>query len=83
MGSIETGLDKILSLWLGDEGLEFCSGEGVDEPRLGDDEQKNLGAGEGGQFVGLGGWLRTMRMDKSGINVTFFIMPVNRHVRRE
>jgi len=53
VGGVETGLDEILTLWLCDEGLELCGGEGVDKTGLGDDEQEDLGAGEGGQLVGL------------------------------
>lgn len=33
-GRIETGLDEILALWLGDEGLELCSGKSVYEASL-------------------------------------------------
>ena len=53
-GGIETGLDEIFALGLGDEGLELGGGEGVDEAGLGHDEQEDLGAGEGGEFVCLG-----------------------------
>jgi hypothetical protein len=31
---IETSLDEVLALWLGEEGLEFGGGEGVDEAGL-------------------------------------------------
>jgi hypothetical protein len=44
---IEASLDKVLALWLGDEGLELCGGESVDETSFGDDEEEDLGAGEG------------------------------------
>jgi hypothetical protein len=46
-------LDQVLALGLGDQRLELGSGEGVDETSLGDDEQKDLGASEDRQFVGL------------------------------
>ncbi len=42
LGGVEAGLDEVLSFGLGDEGLELCGGEGVDEPCLGDDEQEDL-----------------------------------------
>lgn len=41
-----THLNEILTLGLGDERLQLWSGEGVDQTRLGDDEQEDLGAGE-------------------------------------
>lgn len=41
-------LDKVLAFGLGDERLEFGRRECVDETRLRDDEQKDLGAGEDG-----------------------------------
>ena len=53
MGRVEAGLDEVLALGLGDEGLELRSGEGVDEAGLGDDEQEDLRAGEGGELVRL------------------------------
>ena len=46
-------LNEVLALWLGDEGLQFGGGEGVDEAGLGDDEEEDLGAGEGGELVRL------------------------------
>lgn len=48
MGSIETGLDEVLALWLCDERLELGGGEGVYEAGLGDDQQKDLCACKGG-----------------------------------
>ena len=53
MRGVEAGLDEVLALGLGDEGLELRSGEGVDEAGLGDDEQEDLRAGEGGELVRL------------------------------
>ena len=46
-------LDEILSFGLGDEWLEFGSGEGVDETCFRDDQQQDLGAGENREFIGL------------------------------
>ena len=46
-------LDQVLALGLGHQRLELGSGEGVDETSLGHDEQKDLGASEDRQFVGL------------------------------
>lgn len=46
-------LDQVLTLGLGHQRLQLGSGEGVDETSLGDDEQKDLGASEDGQLVGL------------------------------
>lgn len=46
-------LDQVLALGLGHQRLELGSGEGVDETGLGDNEQKDLGASEDRQFVGL------------------------------
>ena len=48
MGGVETSLDEVLALGLGDEGLEFCGGKGVDEAGLRDNEKEDLGASEGG-----------------------------------
>ena len=60
MGCVETCLDEILALGLGDEGLELGSGEGIDETGLGDDKEEDLGASEGREFVRLEtGWSRT------------------------
>ena len=42
MGGIETSLDKILTLWLGDKGLELGGSECVNEAGLGDDEEQDL-----------------------------------------
>jgi hypothetical protein len=46
-GGIETGLDQVLALGLGDERLQLGGRESVDESGLGDDEQEDLGAGQG------------------------------------
>ena len=46
-------LDQVLALGLGHQRLELGGGEGVDETSLGHDEQKDLGASEDRQFVGL------------------------------
>ena len=53
VGGIETGLNEIFTFRLGDERLEFCGGEGVDETSLGDDEKENLGASERRELVSL------------------------------
>lgn len=50
-----THLDQILPLGLGDQRLQLGGGEGVDQPRLGDDEQEDLRARQDGQFVCLWG----------------------------
>ena len=42
MGCVKTCLNEILALWLGNEGLELGSGEGIDETSLGDDQEENL-----------------------------------------
>jgi hypothetical protein len=47
VGGIETSLDKVLALGLGDKGLELGGGEGVDEAGLGDDEEQDLCASKG------------------------------------
>ena len=83
MGGIETSLDKILALRLGDEGLELGGSEGVDEAGLGDDEEQDLCASKSRKFVGLQHTVSRGGFDGLGKDVTFFIMPVNRHVRRE
>ena len=54
MGSVETCLDEVLALGLCDERLELRSSEGVDEPGLRHNEQKDPGAGEGRELVRLG-----------------------------
>ena len=51
LGRVEAGLDEVLAFGLGDEGLKLGGGERVDEPRLGDDEQENLGARERRELV--------------------------------
>lgn len=53
MRGVEAGLDKVLALWLSDEGLELCGSEGVNEASLGHDEEKDLSAGESREFVSL------------------------------
>jgi hypothetical protein len=45
---IETGLDKVLALGLCNKGLEFCGGESVHKAGLGNDQEEDLGTGEGG-----------------------------------
>lgn len=42
MGSVETSLDKVFPLGLGNKGLELGGSEGVDEAGLGDDEEQDL-----------------------------------------
>lgn len=34
MGSVETGLNEIFALWLGDQRLQLGGGEGIDEAGL-------------------------------------------------
>ncbi len=46
-------LDQVLALGLGDQGLQLGRCEGVDEARLGHDQQQHLCAGQDGQLVGL------------------------------
>jgi hypothetical protein len=46
-------LDQILPLGLGHERLELGGGEGVDQTRLGDDEEEDLRSGEDRQLVCL------------------------------
>ena len=48
-------LDEILAFGLGDERLELGGGKGVDETGFGDHEEQNLGSGEHGELVSLGG----------------------------
>jgi hypothetical protein len=50
---IETCLDEVFAFWLGDEGLELGSGESIYEPRLRDDQQEDLRAGQGRKLVSL------------------------------
>lgn len=83
MWGVEACLDKILAFGLGDEGLELCGCESVDETCFGDDEEEDLGACEGRELVCLMGVNWKEKMIKMGRNVTFFMIPVNRHVRRE
>lgn len=42
MWSIETSLDEILTLWLGNQGLKLGGGEGVHQTSLGYDEKEDL-----------------------------------------
>lgn len=53
MGCIEAGLDEVLALRLGDQRLELGGGKGVDQARLRDNQEEDLGAREGGEFVCL------------------------------
>jgi hypothetical protein len=53
MWGVEASLDEVLAFGLGDEGLELCSSEGVDETCFGDDEEEDLCACEGREFVCL------------------------------
>jgi hypothetical protein len=39
VGGIETGLDEVLALRLGDQGLELGGGEGIYEAGFGDNEE--------------------------------------------
>lgn len=52
--SAHTHLYEVLPLGLGHEWLELGSGEGVDETRLGHDQQQHLGTGQDGELVRLG-----------------------------
>jgi hypothetical protein len=47
-------LDEVLALGLGHQRLQLWCGEGVDEARLGHDEEQHLRAGQDRQLVGLG-----------------------------
>ena len=53
MGSIETGLDEILSLRLGDERLELSGRESVDQPGLRHDEEQYLGSSQRRKLISL------------------------------
>lgn len=53
MRGVKACLDKVLALWLRNEGLQLGSSEGVDETRLRDDEEEHLSAGEGGELISL------------------------------
>ena len=53
MGSIETSLDEILPLRLGDERLEFSGRESVDQPGLRHDEEQYLGSSQGRKLISL------------------------------
>lgn len=46
-------LDEVLALGFRHQRLQLGRGEGVDETRLGHDEQQYLGAGQDRQLVGL------------------------------
>lgn len=50
-----THLDQVLALWLGDQRLELGRGEGVDQSRLGDNQEQDLSTGQNGQLIGLVG----------------------------
>lgn len=50
---IETSLNQVLTLCLGDKRLKLRCCEGVDKTSLRDNEEKDLSASEDGQFVGL------------------------------
>ena len=53
MGRVETRLNEVLALGLGDERLELGGGEGVHETGLGHDEQEHLRACECRELVRL------------------------------
>lgn len=87
MGRVETCLDEVLALGLGNERLELGGGEGVDETGLGHDKEENLGAGEGGELVRLQATAKEANRARGedGVNSraveeerTFFIMPAFR-----
>jgi hypothetical protein len=44
--SIETGLNEVFTLGLGDKRLEFGGGESVDQTGLGDDKKEDLSASQ-------------------------------------
>ena len=48
-----TYLNQVLTLWLGNERLQFWRGERVDQAGLGHDEEEDLGTGEYGQLICL------------------------------
>ena len=67
MGRVETRLDEVLSLGLGDERLQLRRGECVDKAGLGDDEKQDLCASEGGELVGLEEQARDEEGDEDGL----------------
>lgn len=46
MWRVQAGLNEVLAFRLGDKGLKFGSGEGVDKASLGYDEKEDLSACE-------------------------------------
>lgn len=53
MRRVETRLNEVLALWLGDERLQLRRGECVDKAGLGDNEQKHLRACERRKLISL------------------------------
>ena len=49
----KTYLNEVFAFGFGDERLQLGGGKGVDEPCFGDDEEKDLGTGQNGEFIGL------------------------------
>lgn len=68
MGRIETCLDEVLALRLGDERLQFGGCESIDQACFRDDEKEDLGSGQGGKFVGLfhDAWTRVSSEERKG-----------------
>jgi len=53
MRGVEACLNEIFAFGLRDEGLELGGSEGVDETRLRNNKQQDLGAGERRKLVSL------------------------------
>lgn len=61
MRRVETCLDEVLTLGLGDERLQLRCGESVDKAGLGYDKQEDLGACERRELVSLDDTTRSVR----------------------
>jgi len=53
VGRVETGLDQVLALWLGDKRLKLGGRERVHQSSFRDDEQQYLSPSQGRKFVSL------------------------------
>jgi hypothetical protein len=53
VGGVEACLDEILALRLGDERLQLCGGESVNQAGFRDDEKENLRSSQGRKLIGL------------------------------
>ena len=53
MRCIQAGLDEVLAFWLGDERLQLCCRECVDESGFRDDEQEDLCASQRRELIGF------------------------------